>query len=56
MGDTDDSDFGSDGFGKNWICHVIPNAIRVPKMYILSMLEISRVTTIPITLCPKEEL
>ena len=32
MGDTDNSDFGSDGFGKNWIYHVIPDAIRVPKM------------------------
>ena len=51
MGDTDNSDFGSDGGGKNCICHVIPNALRVPKTYILSMLEISRVTTIPITLC-----
>ena len=51
MGDTDNSDFGSDGGGKNCICHVIPNALRVPKMYILSMLEISRVTTIPIILC-----
>ena len=50
MGDTDKSDFGSDGSGKNCICHVIPNALRVPKMYILSMLEISRVITIPITL------
>ena len=44
------SDFGSHGFGKNCICHVISDAIRVPKMYILSMLEISRVITIPITL------
>ena len=50
MGDTDNSDFGSDGGGKNCICHVIPNALRVPKMYILSMLEISRVITIPIIL------
>ena len=39
MGDTDKSDFGSNGGGKNCICHVIPNALRVPKMYILSMLE-----------------
>ena len=51
MGDTDNSDFGSDGGGKNYKCHVIPNALRVPKMYILSMLENSRVITIPITLC-----
>jgi len=51
MGDTDNSDFGSDGSGKNNICHVIPNALRIPKMYILSMLENSRVITIPITLC-----
>ena len=50
MGDTDNSDFGSDGFGKNWIYHVIPDAIRVPKMHILFMLEISRVTTILIPL------
>ena len=49
MGDTDNSDFGSDGGGKNYKCHVIPNALRVPKMYILSMLENSRVITIPIT-------
>ena len=46
MGDTDNSDFGSASFGKNCIYHVIPDAIRVPKMYILSMLEISRVTVI----------
>ena len=51
MGDTDNSDFGSYGFGKNCLCHVIPDAIRVSKMYILSMLEISRVITIPTTLC-----
>ena len=51
MGDTDNSDFGSYGFGKNCLCHVIPDAIRVSKMYILSMLEISRVITIPIPLC-----
>ena len=50
MGDTDNSDFGSASFGKNCICHVIPDAIRVPKMYILFMLEISRVITIPIIL------
>ena len=49
-GDTVKSDFGSYGFGKNCIYHVIPHAIRVPKKYILSMLEISRVITIPITL------
>ena len=53
MGDTDNSDFGSASFGKNCICHVIPDAIRVPKMYILSMLEISRVITISITLWDK---
>ena len=41
MGDTVKSDFGSYGFGKNCIYHVIPHAIRVPKKYILSMLEIS---------------
>ena len=51
MGDTVKSDFGIDGFGKNCIYHVIPHAIRVPKKYILSMLEISRVITIPIPLC-----
>ena len=51
MGDTDNSDFGSYGFGKNCLCHVIPDAIRVSKMYILSMLEISRVITILIPLC-----
>jgi len=50
MRDTDNSDFGSDGRGKSCICHVIPDAIRVPKMCILSMLENLRVTTIPITL------
>ena len=51
IGDTVKSDFGSDGFGKNCIYYVIPHAIRVPKKYILSMLEISRVITIPIPLC-----
>ena len=50
MGDTVKSDFGSYGFGKNCIYHVIPHAIRVPKKYILSML-VSRVITIPIPLC-----
>ena len=50
-GDTVKSDFSSYGFGKNCIYHVIPHAIRVPKKYILSMLEISRVITIPIPLC-----
>ena len=49
-GDTVKSDFGSYGFGKNCIYRVIPHAIRVPKKYILSMLEISRVITIPIPL------
>ena len=51
VGNTDDSDFGSDGFGKNCICHVIPYDMRVKKMYILSMLEILGVIIIPITLC-----
>ena len=41
MRDTDNSDFGSDGRGKNCIYYVIPDAIRVPKMYVLSILEIS---------------
>ena len=50
MGDTDNSDFGSDGVGKKCICHVIPDAIMVPKMYILSMLEILRVETFLSTL------
>jgi len=49
-GDTVKSDFGSYGFWKNCMYHVIPHAIRVPKKYILFMLEISRVTTIPIPL------
>ena len=49
--DTVKSHFGSYGFGKNCIYHAIPHAIRVPKTYILSMLEIPRVITTPIPLC-----
>jgi len=33
MGDTSISDFGRPNFGINCTCHLIPNAIRVPKMY-----------------------
>jgi len=56
MGNTDKSDFGSGGFGKNCICYVIPKVVGLPKMYILSMLEISWVITIPITQCNLCEL
>ena len=42
---------GRDGFGKNCKCQVNPHAIRVSKMYILSMLEILRVKASLSTLC-----
>ena len=45
------SEFGSYSFGKKPIYHMIPHAMRVLKMYILSKLEILKVRTTLGTLC-----
>ena len=45
------SEFGSYVFGKNWIYHMISNALRVLKMYTLSVLKMLKVKTTLGTLC-----
>ena len=49
------SEFGSYSFGKKPIYHMIPHAMRVPKMYILSMLEILKIRTALCTLFTVEQ-
>ena len=43
---------GSYVFGQNWIYHMIPIAMRVPKIYVLLVLEMLKVGTTLGTLCP----